>query len=287
MKRIKLLIVPILGLLILSFTIKSSLDTKTVKYLEKHSHWRQVNDKLFMFSTETTNLQYREFLNSLKQTGKLDEYNKYQVDTTGWLRDMTWGKPLAENYHNHSAYNDYPVVNVSHEAAQAYCKWLTHTLNTQPGFKHFFKKVECRLPDRNEWLAAAKGGNETNMYPWGGPFVRNSKGQILANFKYMPQAALKQEDSATFSKQPVKITTADNSFMITTPGISYWPNGYDLYNMAGNVAEMLNEPGTTIGGSWRNTAYYMRLDVNADPYKGWEKPNPCIGFRVVMEVVEE
>lgn len=287
MKTVKLLTVPIIGLLILSFTIKSSLDTKTVKYLEKHSHWRQVDEKLFMFGTETTNLEYKEFLYSLKQAGKLDEYNKYKVDTTGWLRDMTWGKPLAEHYHNHSAYNDYPVVNVSHEAAQAYCVWLTNTLNTQPGFKHFFKKVEVRLPSREEWVKAAKGGSESSMYTWGGPFVRNSKGQILANFKYMPQGSLKQQDSATFSKQPIEITTGDNSFVITTPGISYWPNSYDLYNMCGNVAEMLDKPGASIGGSWNTVAYYMRLDVDADPYKGWEKPSPYIGFRPIMEVIEE
>lgn len=290
MKAIKLLLAPTLAILILSFTIKSSLDSKTVKYLEKNSHWRQVDEKLFMFSTEVTNLQYREFLYSLKKDGRIDEYNKYQVDSMGWERALKSAKPLVSHYHDHPAYNDYPVVNISYDAAQAYCKWLTNRLNTQPGFKHFFKKVECRLPSKQEWLAAAKGGNDDFKYTWGGPFVRNSKGQILANFRYVPQGNLKMDggnDTTKVNKVEADMNYKGDNFAITTPGMSYWPNGYDLYNMCGNVAEMLNEPGTTIGGSWNSTAYYMRLDVDADPYAGWTEPMPYIGFRVLMEVIEE
>jgi formylglycine-generating enzyme required for sulfatase activity len=63
-----------------------------------------------------------------------------------------------------------------------------------------------------------RGGLESATYPWGGPYTKNDRGCFLANFK--PNRRL-----------------CSRSGMYTVEAKSYEPNGYNLYNMAGNVSE--------------------------------------------------
>ena len=65
--------------------------------------------------------------------------------------------------------------------------------------------------------------------------------------------------------------------------MSYKPNGYGLYNMAGNVKEYVSEKAITKGGGWKDFGYYLQNWVE-QPYDSTEKAADDRGFRFIMEV---
>jgi len=88
--------------------------------------------------------EYEGFLNQIREDSTLEFYNTLLPD-----REMCL--PKCYNAYVHSnAFNEYPVVGISWDAAMHYAKWLT--LKNNP------KKIELvyRLPKRSEWISALK-----------------------------------------------------------------------------------------------------------------------------------
>lgn len=163
-------------------------------------------------------------------------------DTLCWIRDFaySYNEPMTRNYFWHPAFDDYPVVGVDWNMASAFCYWRTNLWNEYQNAKGDGVNTEdFRLPTEFEWEYAARGGHDLAPYPWGGYYVRNAKGCLLANFK--PGRGNYPEDGGQY----------------TVKADAYFPNDYSLYNMAGNVAE------------WTVTAYYENAysfmhDLNPD-----------------------
>jgi formylglycine-generating enzyme required for sulfatase activity len=77
------------------------------------------------------------------------------------------------------------------------------------------------------------------------------------------------------------VLTYSNDYSdVTAPVKSYWPNAFGVYNLNGNVAEMIAEKGIALGGSWRDTGY----DVRSSSETTYKEPSPSIGFRMVLTV---
>ncbi len=113
----------------------------------------------FMLETELSNLDYKEFLDSLKSQGKTVELAIAQIDTLKWRDPNAYNEPFVNYYFQHLAYSRYPLVNISYEGAQLYCKWLTEILNKSvKGIT-----VEAMLPTRAQWIWAARGGIKKNF----------------------------------------------------------------------------------------------------------------------------
>jgi len=241
-----------------------------------------VGENLYASKYEVSNFFYQEFLTELEETGDTKKYEIAKFRKEYWNTEVAYGEPL-NSYHTHPAYDEYPVVNVSHEGANLFCEWLTEKYNSIP--KRKFKKVKFRLPSESEWTTAAKAGRDLAIFPWGGYNVQNSKGQFLANFRTIPQSIIK------YNKENEAVVLADHAFpagaaRFPAPIKSYLPNDFGLFHMSGNVAEMLAENGRTKGGSWASSGYYIRIDAE-DEYAGFTEPSPKIGFRYFMEVIEE
>ena len=216
-------------------------------------------------------------------------------DTLTWTHDYSYSfnDPTTKNYFWHPAFDDYPVVGINWKQATAFAHWRTKMMNSflraikQPTLPDF------RLPTESEWEYASRGGLDASPYPWGGPYTRNLQGCFLANFKplrgnYVADGGLKA------------IKTA-----------SYNPNGYGLYDMAGNVAEWTSnaydESGFSYshdmnmdyhynakeddnevlkrksirGGSWKDIAYFIQTSTRTFEYQDTAKS--YIGFRCAVD----
>lgn len=230
----------------------------------------KINERLYASKFEVSNKLYMIFLNSVKQLNNANLLAVAEIDTLKWADKLSYNEPYVHYYHSHQAYQNFPVVNITYEGAKLFCEWLTAQYNSDP--KRKFKKVFVRLPSEEEWIIAAQAGNSSAIYPWEGKEIRNKKGQIMCNFK--------SELKDTLWINGKHVTNAD----VTVPVNSYWKNNFGLYNMGGNVAEMLNEKGLTKGGSWRDNQKYLKIDIN---YKYDGNAQPFVGFRYFVEILEK
>ncbi|CEN42901.1 Gliding motility-associated lipoprotein GldK [Capnocytophaga canis] len=217
-----------------------------------------------------------------------EELVKVYPDTTVWIRDFaySYNEPMHNQYFWHEAYGEYPVVGVTWMQAKAFCEWRTLNKNSYLKAKGDDEINSFRLPIESEWEYAARGGLEGATYPWGGPYTTDDRACFLANFK------------------PLRGDYASDNALYTVEARSYEPNGYNLYNMAGNVSEWTNttydpnsyEYMSTMnpnvideknrrkvirGGSWKDTAYM--LQVNTRDFEYQDSARSYIGFRTVQD----
>ncbi len=109
---------------------------------------------------------------------------------------------------------DHPVVHISWYDALAYCRWAGK-----------------RLPTEAEWEFAARGNTADQIYPWGNDSIDPGR----ANY-WQGDFPTRVEDQDGYSK--------------TAPVASFQPNGYGLYDMAGNVWEWTAD--------WYHFHYYFQ-----------------------------
>ncbi|MBO6296163.1 MAG: SUMF1/EgtB/PvdO family nonheme iron enzyme [Prevotella sp.] len=239
----------------------------------------------------------RETINR-QLTGPWDFLNTYIVnvypDTTCWVNDFrnSDNEMYMRNYFSNPTYNEYPVVGVTWEQANAFCAWRTdYLLKGLGGEARYIQRY--RLPTEAEWEYAARG-RDGNEFPWENEQVKSGEGCFYANFK---------PDRGNYTK--------DGNLITSRSGI-YSANSNGLYDMAGNVAEwtstIYTEAGVDAmndlnpqlkynaakedpyrlkkksvrGGSWKDPESYIR-----SAWRTWEyqnQPRSYIGFRCVRSL---
>jgi gliding motility-associated lipoprotein GldK len=284
---------------------KAKLITETQKYPDEY--YVEVMDSMYLPAAESYNglktldvakLKFRytevDLNEAVKQKGrkaflkKTDPVEVYP-DTTVWIKDFaySYNEPMHNDYFWHQAYSEYPVVGVTWKQAKAFCAWRTLNKNSYIKKKKGRDLInQFRLPIEAEWEYAARGGIQSATFPWGGPYAHNDRGCFLANFK------------------PNRGDYAADGALYTVEAKSMEPNNFNLYNMAGNVAEWTEtsyDPGayefvSTMnpnvpdrknqrkvirGGSWKDVAYNIQNATRDFEYA--DSARSYIGFRTVQD----
>ena len=267
------------------------MDTMMIPLAEAYNGNRTIDVEKLKFSYSWMDIQAAAKAKSGKRKDFIrQEKIKIYPDTTVWIKDFaySYNEPMHNDYLWHQAYSQYPVVGVNWNQAKAFCAWRTLYKNIYIKSK---KKGQdqtnsFRLPIEAEWEYAARGGIASGMYPWGGPYTKNDRGCYLANFK------------------PDRGDYAADTALYTVEAESYEPNGYNLYNMAGNVAEWtdssyepnayefqstmnpnVNDPKNMRkvirGGSWKDVAQFIQVGTRDFEYA--DTATSYIGFRTVQD----
>ena len=236
----------------------------------------QVNDSLYADITEVANVHWREYLLYLSNFDTAN-YSKQLPDTLVWETDST-ENDYKQYYLRHPSFNDYPVVGISYDQALSFCRWRTFAANfyiyiTENKFRNWRKHLQdsipirfyYRLPTAAEWELIASGNLSLKERPYGydSTFIKR-KG------KYMPAFNCKYDGAL-----PGNANSGDIFF--TSPVRSFAPNSFNLYNLVGNVAEMVCEKGKAKGGSFIDQL--EKCHVSDEQH--YKKPERWLGFRCV------
>ena len=169
-------------------------------------------DAFYIDRYEVTNAQYKKFV----QATGYKEPEGYIYDVNN---DWVWGKPWQDKNYNG---DNQPVMCVSWYDAKAYADWAGK-----------------RLPTEAEWEYAARGGLSGKRYVWGNEWPPPKNAGNFAD-----------ETARKVFDRPGDwiISGYDDGYAYTAPVGKFTPNGYGLYDMAGNVWEWCAD--------WYDSNYY-------------------------------
>lgn len=190
-------------------------------------------DPFYIATTAVTNREFRAFVESTGYETEAERYGwsfvfqnflpdrickraRRSQPAPWWcaVEDACWKWPFGRGSHVGNRL-DHPVVHISWNDAMAYCEW-----------------AGTRLPTEAEWEYAARGGLTQKTFPWGDELTPD--GEHRCNIWH-----------GSFPEK----NTAKDGYRYTAPVDTFPPNGYGLYQTAGNAWEWCLD--------WFNPTYHV------------------------------
>jgi formylglycine-generating enzyme required for sulfatase activity len=236
-----------------------------------------IKDSIYMDRMEIRNLDYWEYLHWLLRY-QPEQYNAAYPDTLVWNEKNCYNQPYVHYYFTHPAYKNYPVVGVSYEQAQDFCKWRTArvkefiAIQVKNKNKNAIRlqNIEYRLPTKKEWEYAASCGD----------IELQNKNDFLAPDYGYDKLTAENNLPKVWVKETLVLFGGLYGNDLTIPVTTVTPNKFGLHNMIGNVAEMISEKGISKGGSFLHSLYESAISESIV----YTKPEPWLGFRCVCVV---
>lgn len=246
---------------------------------ETPEHKVKISKPFLIGKYEVTMKQFRQFVG---ETG----YKTF-AETQGWAwsydpEKKKWQKKSGASWRNPGTkvWDDYPVTFVTAGDAQAFCDWMS----SKDGRKYY-------LPTEAQWEYVSRGGQSSRRFPWGDDYPDSSQLNMADKSSPFPWADL----------------TMNDTHPTVAPVGTFAPNGFKLYDLAGNAWEICSDfydpkaykgrSDSTVfdptgpktgkkhvvrGGNWAFGA-----DVARNSFRFGIDSNSCIdicGFRVAAEL---
>lgn len=182
-----------------------------------HSPAHEVSVKAFQLSRyEVTVKEFRKFVEATKRKTKTQCWKRKKGSDEIEMVEGQWDSPAYAPTENH------PVMCIGRDDARAYAAWLSKKTGNQ-----------YRLPSEAEWEYAARAGSNDNY------FFGNDDKQLceFANvFDRSGTAAFKRDLDVDWPS----VDCNDGAEYTAVIG-SYKPNVFGLYDMIGNVGELVED----------------------------------------------
>jgi len=234
--------------------------------------------------TEVTNGQYRRY----SADHRSEVLSMVRSERVRPLHANVWEEQVEKLRKFSLNGSRQPVVCVSWDDAQAFCKWLS----SLPAEKR--ARRSYRLPTEIEWEYACRAGCQERFF-WGS---QEAAARTYANFADASGRRIWLGKYNFF---------CDDGFIVSAPVGSFQPNAFGLYDMLGNVFELCaetfkilgrdpddcgtlsvgsNRPAVAArGGCWASGKYAARCAARfAIPR---DEQHHDVGFRVVLELAED
>jgi formylglycine-generating enzyme required for sulfatase activity len=264
-----------------------------------------VEENLFIDKTEITNLNWLEYIYYLYHDSTHAIYKQALPDTTVWL---AYGDTLkVKHYLRYTSFRSFPVVGITQEQAMAYCTWrsiaATEHYNQSEKKKHDGLQADqkaifkFRLPTEAEWMKAASGHLSSEEYPFG-VIEYLIAGSIQGKAKNLYERTNKTVDYDIFLNdlKEFRREKKEPSFNLVKSFKDYFQYGdysprsindkrsianpTGVFDMIGNVAELVQESDFVKGGSWAHDLESSKIKKR----QAYNEPAAWIGFRCICEV---